>query len=429
MAHSKPKLLHWVRLDNAAKIYPAARRRNWSNVYRQSVTLTEEVDVHVLQSALDATVERFPTIAARLRRGLFWYYLQQIESAPRIREEQSYPLTFMNRQEIRQCAFRVIAYRNRIAVELFHSLTDGTGALIFLKSLTAEYLEQKYGITVPAEDGVLDRREKPRPEELEDSFPKYAGPVPASRKDTPAWRVSGVPREDGFLHLTCFRLPLVQTLELAHRHQATLTVFLSAVLMKALLNLQNEKNPYVMSQKPIKLQIPLNLRKLFPSSTLRNFSMYTVPEADPRLGEYTLEELCRIIQHKMGAEITQKHMSSVIATNVNDEQNPLVRLIPLPIKNLVMKIIFDTVGEKMACLSLSNLGAVKLPEVMRPYVKRMDFILGVQASAPYNCGMLSYGDTVYLNFIRNTYEAELERHFFAVLQELKLPVTVESNQP
>jgi len=428
MAHSKPKLLHWVRLDNAAKIYPAARRRNWSNVYRQSVTLTEEVDVHVLQSALDATVERFPTIAARLRRGLFWYYLQQIESAPRIREEQSYPLTFMNRQEIRQCAFRVIAYRNRIAVELFHSLTDGTGALIFLKSLTAEYLEQKYGITVPAEEGVLDRREKPRPEELEDSFPKYAGPVPASRKGTPAWRVSGVPREDGFLHLTCFRLPLVQTLELAHRHQATLTVFLSAVLMKALLNLQNEKNPYVMSQKPIKLQIPLNLRKLFPSSTLRNFSMYTVPEADPRLGEYTLEELCRIIQHKMGAEITQKHMSSVIATNVNDEQNPLVRLIPLPIKNLVMKIIFDTVGEKMACLSLSNLGAVKLPEVMRPYVKRMDFILGVQASAPYNCGMLSYGDTVYLNFIRNTYEAELERHFFAVLQELKLPVTVESNQ-
>jgi len=146
------------------------------------------------------------------------------------------------------------------------------------------------------------------------------------------------------------------------------------------------------------------------------------------MGEYTLEELCRIIQHKMGAEITQKHMSSVIATNVNDEQNPLVRLIPLPIKNLVMKIIFDTVGEKMACLSLSNLGAVKLPEVMRPYVKRMDFILGVQASAPYNCGMLSYGDTVYLNFIRNTYEAELERHFFAVLQELKLPVTVESNQ-
>ena len=429
MAHSKPKLLHWVRLDNAAKIYPAARRRNWSNVYRQSVTLTEEVDVHVLQSALDATVERFPTIAARLRRGLFWYYLQQIESAPRIREEQSYPLTFMNRQEIRQCAFRVIAYRNRIAVELFHSLTDGTGALIFLKSLTAEYLEQKYGITVPAEEGVLDRREKPRPEELEDSFPKYAGPVPASRKGTSAWRVSGVPREDGFLHLTCFRLPLVQTLELAHRHQATLTVFLSAVLMKALLNLQNEKNPYVMSQKPIKLQIPLNLRKLFPSSTLRNFSMYTVPEADPRLGEYTLEELCRIIQHKMGAEITQKHMSSVIATNVNDEQNPLVRLIPLPIKNLVMKIIFDTVGEKMACLSLSNLGAVKLPEVMRPYVKRMDFILGVQASAPYNCGMLSYGDTVYLNFIRNTYEAELERHFFAVLQELKLPVTVESNQP
>jgi len=199
-------------------------------------------------------------------------------------------------------------------------------------------------------------------------------------------------------------------------------------LQKKFLNLQKEKNLNIRRQKRIKLLIPVNLRQLFPSKTLRNFAMYTIPELDPRLGEYTFPEICKIIQHKMGAEITQKHMSSVIATNVNDEQNPLVRLIPLPIKNLVMKIIFDTVGEKMACLSLSNLGAVKLPEVMRPYVKRMDFILGVQASAPYNCGMLSYGDTVYLNFIRNTYEAELERHFFAVLQELKLPVTVESNQ-
>ena len=422
------KQLRWVRLDNAAKIYPAARRKNWSNVFRQSVTLVEAVDTQVLKCALDITVKRFPSIAARLRKGVFWYYLQQVEAAPEIREEYSYPLTHMSKSEMRQCAFRVIAFRNRIAVEFFHSLTDGAGALIFLKTLTAEYLEQKYAIRIPCEHGVLDRRAMPSEEELEDSFLRYAGPVPASRKDTNAWRMCGQMQQDGFLHLTCFQIGVEEALAAAHRHNATLTVYMSALMMKALLNLQNEKNPNVKRQKLIKLLIPVNLRQLFPSSTLRNFAMYTIPELDPRLGEYTVDEICRVIEHKMGAEFTAKHMSRVIATNVNDEKNPIVRLIPLPIKNMVMKAIFDSVGERKSCLSLSNLGQVKVPEVMKKYIMRFDFILGVQAAAPYNCGMLSYGKTVYINFIRNIQDAELERHFFAALQEDGLSATVESNQ-
>lgn len=420
--------LRWVRLDNAAKIYPAARRRNWSNVYRQSVTLVDEVDTAVLQSALDVTVKRFPSIAARLRRGAFWYYLQQVPQAPKVRQEHSYPLVRMTREEMRQCAFRVVVYGKRIAVEFFHSLTDGSGALIFLKTLTAEYLEQKYGISIPAERGVLDRNEEPKPEELEDSFPKYAASVSASRKDTDAWHMWGDPQPGGFLHLTCFQIPVEPALKMAHEHQVSLTVFMGAVMMQALMNLQREKVSDPRKRKGIKLQIPVNLRRLFPSQTLRNFAMYTIPEIDPRLGEYTFDEICQVIKHKMGLEVTAKHMSTVIATNVRDEQNMAIRLIPLPIKNLVMRAIFDAVGERKSCLSMSNLGAVQLPDVMKPYIQRMDFILGVQADAPYNCGVLSYEGTMYINFIRNIRQPELERHFHAVLRELGIPVTVESNR-
>ena len=427
MAKEK-RVLRWMRLDNAAKIYPAARRKNWTNIYRESVTLYEEVDPAVLRSALEVTVKRFPSIAARLRKGAFWYYLQQVESAPDLSEEYSYPLVYMSGKELNRCALRVIVHRNRIAVELFHALTDGNGALIFLKSLLAEYLEQKHGIFIPFEDGILDRRAEPTEEELEDRFPKSAGPVLADRKDTNAWHMYGDSQKDGFLHLTCFKIPVKEALEQAHAHRVTLTVYMSALMMMALVNLQNEKNPSRKHQKRIKLLIPINLRQLFPCCTLRNFAMYTIPELDPRLGEYTLDEICDVIRHKMGAEFTAKHMSRVIATNVHDEQNPLVRLIPLPIKNAVMKAIFDSVGERKACLTLSNLGQIKLPEVMRPYVERFDFILGVQADAPYNCGMLSYGDTIYINFIRNIRDAELERHFHGVLKQVGLPATVESNE-
>ena len=120
----------------------------------------------MLKSALDLMVKRFPSIAAGLRTGLFWYYLQQIDSAPEISEEYGYPLVYMDKKEIRRCAFRVIAYKKRIAVEFFHSLTDGTGALIFLKSLVAEYLEQKYNIEIPCENGIVDRGAMPTEEEL-----------------------------------------------------------------------------------------------------------------------------------------------------------------------------------------------------------------------------------------------------------------------
>lgn len=425
MEKQKNNKLRWLRLDNAAKIYPAARRNNWTNVFRLSMTLREEVDESVLRSALDVTVKRFPSIAARLRRGLFWYYLQQVPEAPALRREAAYPITYMHKQELRRCAFRVIVYKKRIAVEFFHSLTDGTGGMIFLKSLVAEYLEQKYGVAIPCGDGILDRREEPREEELEDSFQRYAGPVQASRRATDAFHLTGTPEPDGRLNLICLKLPVEQALEKAHQYGVSLTAFLCAVMMQAILRLQKETAPH--DKRMVKVLLPVNLRRLFSSKTLRNFAMYTTPEADPRLAPYSFEELCKLVHHHMGLDVTAKRMGSMIATNISSERLMVVRLIPLFLKNIVMKIIFDLTGERKSCLSMSNLGQVKLPAEMERYVDRVDFILGVQALTPYNCGVVSYGDSLYINFIRGVQETGLEYRFFKVLQELGLSVQAQSN--
>lgn len=421
--------LRWVRLDNAAKIYPAARRQNWSNMFRLSATLTEPVDKEVLRSALDVTVRRFPSIAARLRRGVFWYYLQQIPCAPDIQEESSYPLTGMSHGEMRKCALRVIVYDRRIAVEFFHSLTDGNGALVFLKSLVAEYLQQKHHIRIPPECGVLGRLEEPSPDELEDSFQKYAGPVSASRREHNAWRTSGTPEPDGFLNLTCFTLPVDEVRSLAKQYGVSITTFLGAALMQALQNLQAEKVPQPRWRKRIRLLIPVNLRNLFPSKSLRNFALYATPEIDPRLGAYTFPEICSAIAHCLGLEVNAKQMSTRIAANINSERSMVVKIMPLFLKNAVMKLAFDSVGERKSCLCMSNLGAIRLPEIMQPYVERFDFILGVQATAPHNCGILSYHNHLYINFIRNIREPELESHFYRVLRDLGLRPEVQSNRP
>lgn len=419
--------LRWMKLDNAAKIYPAARRRNWSNVFRLSVTLTEEVDKTVLQSALDVTVRRFPSIATRLRTGVFWYYLQELEKAPDIREEYSYPLTRMSVDEMRTCAFRVIVYRRRIAVEFFHSLTDGNGALVFLKTLTAEYIQQKYHVHIPAKLGVLGRLEDPCVEEMEDSFQKYSGPIASGRQALTAWRMSGTPEKGAFLHLTCMKLPVAAVLKEARAHGLTLTAFLAAAMMMALQNLQKQQVPDPRRRKPIKVLIPVNLRKLFPSRTLRNFVMYTMPQILPQLGEYSFDEIAKAVKHQMGLDITPKAMSMRITTNVGSERIMAVRLMPLFMKNAVMKAVFNAVGERKSCMSISNLGQVRLPEEMEPYVERFDFILGIQATGPNNCGVISYGDHLYINLIRNIRESALEQQFYRVLHDMGLPVEVQSN--
>lgn len=425
---SPARSLRWMKLDNAAKIYPAAKRRNWNNFFRISATLTEPVDVAVLRSALDVTARRFPSIAVRLRRGVFWYYLEQIPKAPAIQEEKSCPLAHAPFHQVRQCAFRILVYHNRFAVEFFHALTDGTGALIFVKTLLAEYLSQKYGLTVPAADGVLGRLEEPGDEELEDSFLRYAGDVKTSRKESTAWHLSGTPEKDGFKNLVTLMVPAPELKACAKRYGVSVTELLCAAMMQAIAQLQAEKVPQRRLRKPVKVLLPVNLRNLFPSRTLRNFASYITPEIDPRMGDYTFEEICAAVHHRMGLENNPQTMRAKFAANVASEKSPVLRVMPLFIKNLAMKAVFDTVGECKSCLCLSNLGVVRLPEVMAPYVARMDFIIGVQAKAPHDCGVLTWNDTVYINCIRSIREPELELRFYQVLHRLGLSVTVESNQ-
>ena len=425
---SPARSLRWMRLDNAAKIYPAAKRRNWNNFFRISATLTEPIDTGVLASALDVTARRFPSIAVRLRRGVFWYYLEEIPKTPSIQPEKSCPLAHAPFHEVRQCAFRVLVYKNRVAVEFFHALTDGTGALVFVKTLLAEYLSEKYGLSVPAEKGVLGRLEEPSPEELEDSFARYAGDVTASRAESTAYHLTGTPERDGYKNLVTMMIPAEKLRACAKKHGVSVTELLCAAMMQAIGELQAEKVPNVRHRKPVKVLIPVNLRNLFPSRSLRNFASYITPEIDPRMGDCSFSELCSLVHHKMGLENNRRTMRAKFAANVASERSPILRVMPLFIKNIAMKAVFDAVGECKSCLCLSNLGRVELPEVMVPYVQRMDFIIGVQARAPHDCGVVTWGDTVYINCIRSIQEPELEYRFYRVLHRLGLPVKVESNQ-
>ncbi|MBE6624929.1 MAG: steryl acetyl hydrolase [Ruminococcaceae bacterium] len=422
------KKLRWMALDNSAKIYPAARRRNWTNVFRLSATLDEDVDKEALSSALDITVRRFPSIAVRVKTGVFWYYLEEVPKAPDIMEEQPYPLSRMLFDDIRKCAFRVIVYKKRIALEFFHALTDGNGGLVFLKTLLAEYVKIKHRVDVPSENGILNTLEEPRSEELEDSFLKIDSPVHAPRKDSVAYKLYGTPEKDGYKTNTTFIFDSDELYLKAKSHGVTVTAYVSALLAKACLDVQKiqVKNPK--RRKPVKLIVPVNLRPIYKSETLRNFVYFVYPGVDPRLGEYTVDELCQIFSQQMKLQITEKHLSSRISTNVQSERSMILKLAPLFLKNIVMKLIFNAVGDRTGCFTMSNLGVIKLPEALENHIKRMDFVLGAQTYGAYNVGLITYAGKANLNVIRNIREPILERAFYEVIKGEELHTIIEGNQ-
>ncbi len=417
----------WLRLDNAAKIFPASMRPSWSNVFRLSVSLREKIDVACLQRAVERIAPRFPSICVRLGRGLFWYYLEESAELPQVKKEGCQPLLPMRKKEMRRCAVRILYYENRIAVEFFHALTDGSGGLVFLKSLAAAYLEEYYGKEIPKTCGILSPDQAPRKEELEDAFLRYADGKAAKRETESAFSLKGLVEPDGFLHVTTATIPLSAALSLAKEKGVSLTTLLAASLCVSIERIQKRKvAPH--KEKAVRIQIPVNLRKHFPSETLRNF--VAVMNLGLEKGEWdaSFEEILSRIHHQMALMNTPRNLRAVFTANVNSEKGIGIRLVPLFLKNIVMRAVFDRVGESLACICLSNLGSVKVPAEMEKKVERFDFIIGPQAKAPYNCGVISFGDELRISIVRNTVEPELEREFFPFLSSLGLPVTLESNE-
>ena len=418
---------NWYRLDTAALIFPAIARRDWCNVFRVSATLNEEIDPDILQQAVNDLRKRFPSFYTCLRQGVFWYYLQETEQRVEVRPDYAYPLAFMGQREMKQNCMRVLYYKNRIAVEFFHVLTDGKGGSIFVSNLTARYLELRYGIRIPHEGLICDLDEPPDPAELEDSFLKNAAEVAAGRAEEQSYRLHGTKEESGFKHLTTGIVDTQALIDAAHRYDVSVTAFMAGVMAESIIAIQNTERPRT-HQHAVKITIPVDLRRLYGSRTLRNFSLVLNIGADPRYGDYTLEELCSTIYHQLRAYATSQNMAGMIAANVQPQQIVALRLAPRFLKNIVMNGVYRRSGENGGSLNISNITGVSLPGEMAPYVRRMEFIIGPQRSYPNNCSVLSYGGKTYINMIRNIRESELERRFFSRLVELGIAVDIESNR-
>ncbi len=427
MTRKKDKKKKWYRLDNAATIYPVVMNRKWMAMFRLCATLDETIDRETLARALRTTLRRMPTFSVCVKRGLFWFYLEELRGAPPIEEDVANPCLPIDMKRNNGFLFRVRCHEKRVALEFFHVLTDGTGGMRFLKTLVAEYLSMKHRIVIPRDSEILDCSMSPKPEELEDSFHKVAGKVTLARKEPDAYRINGTEEVDQFMNIVT---GIADTAAIAGKAKAmnvSVTHYLAALLIQSIGDIQKKELFRSRRHKPVKICVPVNLRKIFPSSTLRNFSSYVNPGVEYKYGDYTLEEIANAVKCYMGLEATPNKLRAKLSSNVEAETHPFLRHAPLFIKVQVMRAVYKATGDIQSSALLSNLGTVTLPRIMERHVERFDFQLGPLFENKVTCGLVSYRGKSYINFTRTIRETDTERGFFTRLVEEEIPVMIESN--
>lgn len=427
-AGEKAERREWYKLDLSAIVYPTLQRRDFSSVYRLSVVLKEEIKPEILQKALDMTLPRFPTYKAAIRKGVFWRYLEpNNRPGPFVQEDVKNPCQPMYFKANNRYLIRVYYYRNRISLEAHHSLGDGTGGMCLLQTLTATYLRLLGHKEIENGGFVLDIKEAPHKEELEDAYMRYANAkVCPPRPGEKTYRVRGTKEPFYTLNIIDGIMSVSEVMAVAKKYGATITEYLNAVLLYALMTKQ--ERDWHIRLRPVRIAMPVNLRRFFPSRTLRNFITMIYPGIDPRLGEYTFEEIVTHVHHYMRYYINEKFLRGDITTNAATQRNPFIRIVPLFIKDFVVKMFYTKVQDKNSSAGLTNMGALKVSGSMKPYIERFDIYMGQPFSTRTNCAVISFEDVLTINFASSIIEADVERYFFRKLVQDGIHVKIESNR-
>ena len=117
-----------------------------------------------------------------------------------------------------------------------------------------------------------------------------------------------------------------------------------------------------------------------------------------------------------------------ITTNAKTLQSPLIRIVPLCIKDIVVKQFYKHVQDCQSSAGLTNPGIIKVPAEMEPYLERFDVLMGQPFSARTNCAIVSYNGLTTINFASSIVENDIERVFFRKLVEEGVAVTIQSNR-
>lgn len=415
--YARPSLL-WFPLDDSAKIYPMSLEHDNMSLFRLSAYMVKEVEPILLQMALTFTIKRFPSFATTLKKGIFWHYLDTTKRRFIIHEENDVPCQPLKISRSGSQSFRVIYYKNRISIEFFHVLTDGVGGMVFLKTLLSEYIRLT-GEVITERGDILNPNDTPVIEETVNEFANTPHSDASSGLiNKRVLQMNGKLTRIKPNQILHFKIDSLTLKEKAREYNTTVTIYLLALMFKTI------KASTDSLSGDISIQVPVNMRKFYPSETLRNFAMYCgikMDIADIKDTKVLIDNISSQLIEK-----ANKDKMSEMLTSANKLVKSL-RLIPLFIKLPIAKKLYGFLGDQAFTSTLSNLGVVNMPEEYKKHILSMDFVLGTAPNNRAICGLVTYNNITTLSISKMTKDPTFEEKFYDLLTKEGMEVEVEGS--
>jgi len=418
----------FIALDNSALIYPPTEAAFNANTFRISIDLKEEIKLERLKQAFNDLLERCPYVKVTMKKGFFWYYLTPNLKKAMIHPEGSYPAGRFLVRKNNGYLIRVLYSSHRIALECFHALSDGIGVLELLKLLVERYLasdEREVSF-----QGDLSFDEPVQAWESSDPFQTLYDPkLPGYPSYSKAYHYKGFGSYDERVKVISAKMKSSDLKNAAKLYDLTIGQYLSAVFVYSLQELQHKEGRKMKRRKPIRISVPMNLRRLFDLKTMRNFTLFAVVGIEPKRGYYSFEEVAHHVRLQTALAQDKKALLSQIRRNVAGERSLALRFVPTVLKNPFFKLLSNHLGDQQYSGVISNLGYVPLPGLLKELVERMDFHLSPGLLNKVVLSVIGYKDEVVLNFSSffNT-DTELERIYCERLIHDHVPVHIASNR-
>lgn len=417
--------LAWDKLDNTANLFPVIATENMTNVYRISVTLKEDVDRVLLQEALNRILPQFSIFRMRLRMGFFWYYFEENERpAPIVTMEHSYPGSYIDKSRNNHYMFRVTYYKKRINLEVFHALTDGFGGIIFLKELVYQYLRLKYP------DLLKDEKDKissgiflDKEDSYVKNFKKKDGKAAKGYKAGKAVTLQGEKLPKGEVGVVHGYLPVEQLKACAKHHGVTINQYLVGTFVYAIYREYLKESA---SKPPISCCVPVNLRPYYDSHTMKNFFAMVSAEFKPVEESYSYEDVLKIVADDLKNKITKDNLNNILAYNVSNEKNWILRVVPLVVKNFFLKRVYGA-SAYATTATVTNIGNIELKEPYQQYVEHFYVTLSMSKGQNMKGGICSYNGMLTITFSSILSDLSIQKRFFQMLAKDGVDVAVETN--
>jgi NRPS condensation-like uncharacterized protein len=412
------------RLDVASTGFSLMSNKRVTNVFRLSCTLNEEIDTNKLQRAISSIILRFPYYRVSIKKGLFWGKLVTNLAIPKIQTDSEYPCQYIPFGR-KRLLYKIIVDNNKVSLEYHHCLTDGQGGLIFLNSLIAEYFRLK-GLSIEGWNDILFAKDKIDLLEFEDAYDRYKKKKIKVREKNFIRRSFYIPEKvepPGIFHLFNVSVSLESIRQRSKEFNVSITALLIAIYYDSLVEIQEKTYQKKTEElKPISIRIPVDLRKILVSKTMRNFSAAVRIDLDPKNEKKSFGTTVKVIHESLKNQIQKEKLIYKITRNIKTANMLIMHIIPFQIKRFIVRTLYYFVNTPFYSGMISNLGQVSIPKLLEKYIESYEFTVGPSAGSKERISMVSFKDKLVLTFSSVIKEPLLVDVFKRRLEELGIKI-------